>query len=74
MDRESSWVAAMLAGLLIDMALLSPARPEGQLPTLADTERPPATICRVPLVGPVIGWIQRQITLVTWQLEAVPME
>ena len=73
MSREAGWVATMLAVLLIIMALLSP-RAEGQLPTLEEMERPPTTVCRVPLIGPIIGRVQRLVTTATWQLEAIPIE
>jgi hypothetical protein len=73
MSKEASWIATMLAVLLIVMALLSP-RAEGRLPTLEEVEKPPATIIRAPLVGPIIGWVQRQMIGVTWQLEAIPTE
>ncbi|MDY7076551.1 MAG: hypothetical protein SXV54_06455 [Chloroflexota bacterium] len=73
MSKEAGWIATMLAVLLIVVALLSP-RTEGQLPTLQELERPPATICWVPLVGPIIGRMQRLVTTATWQLEAIPIE
>ena len=73
MSKEAGWIATMLAVLLIVMSLLSP-RAEGQLPTLNEMERPSATICRVPLVGPIIERVQRLVTTATWQLEAIPIE
>lgn len=73
MSKEAGWIATMLAVLLIVMALLSPPT-AGQLPTLEEMEKPPATIIRVPLVGPLIGRIQRQMIEATWQLEAIPIE
>jgi hypothetical protein len=73
MSKEASWIAAMLTVLLIVMALLSP-QTEGRLPTLEAMEKPPATIIRAPLVGPIIGRIQHQMIGVTWQLEAIPIE
>jgi len=72
MSKEAGWIATMLAVLLIVMALLSP-QTEGRLPTLEEMEKP-TTIVRVPLVGPIIGWMQRQMIGVTWQLEAIPIE
>ena len=74
---ETTWIAIMLAGLIALMAFLSPARPEGQLPTLEEMERPTieTTIYHhVPLVGPVIERIERRIVAVTWQLEAIEYE
>jgi hypothetical protein len=73
MSKEASWIATMLTVLLIIMALLSP-QAEGRLPTLEEMEKPPAKIIRVPLIGPLIGRIQRQMIGVTWQLEAIPIE
>jgi hypothetical protein len=74
MNREADWVAAMLAGLLILLALLAPARAEGQLPTLGETASPSAIVYRVPLVGPLIGQVQRLMFAAAWRLEAIPME
>jgi hypothetical protein len=73
MGKEAGWVAAMVAVLLIVLALLAP-HAERQLPTLQELERPPAVICRVPLVGPIVGRVQRLATAATWQLEAIPIE
>ena len=73
MGKEAGWVAAMLAVLLIVLALLAP-HAERQLPTLQELDRPPAAICRVPLVGPIVGRVQRLATAATWQLEAIPIE
>jgi hypothetical protein len=74
MSKEASWIAAVLAGLLLLMALLAPAQDRGALPVLAEVERPIPVISHVPLVGPIIGRVQRQMILVTWQLEAIPIE
>lgn len=74
MHKEASWIAAVLAGLLLLMALLAPAQDRGDLPMLAEVERPIPVISHVPLVGPIIGRVQRQMILVTWQLEAIPIE
>ena len=73
MSKEAGWVAAMLATLLIVLALLAP-HADGQLPTLQELERPPAAVWRVPLVGPIVGRVQRLATTATWQLEAIPVE
>ena len=73
MSKEAGWVAAMVAVLLIVLALLTP-RTDGQLPTVQELERPPAAVCRVPLVGPIVGRIQRLATTATWQLETIPIE
>ena len=73
MGKEAGWVAAMVAVLLIVLALLTP-HPDGQLPTVQELERPPAVICRVPLIGPIVGRVQRLATAATWQLEAIPIE
>ena len=73
MSKEAGWIATMLAVLLIVVALLSP-RAAGRLPTLEEVERPPATICNVPLIGPLFGQVQRLVTRATWQLETVPIE
>jgi hypothetical protein len=51
--------------LLLLMALLSPARAGGRLPALEDTERPSAVIHHVPLVGPIMGHVQRQMMMAT---------
>jgi hypothetical protein len=74
MSKEASWIAAVLAGLLLLMAFLTPARDRGDLPALTEVERPIPVISHVPLVGPIIGRVQRQMILVTWQLEAIPIE
>ena len=73
MGNEAGWIATMLTVLLVVIALLSP-RAEGQLPTLNGMEGPPAAMHRVPLIGPIVGRVQRLVTTVTWQLEAIPME
>ena len=73
MSRETTWVAVMLVLVLVLMALLSPAQAKGQLPTLEEMERP-AVECHVPLVCPAIRQMQRLVTTITWQLEAIPME
>jgi hypothetical protein len=73
MGKEAGWVSAMLAVLLIVLALLAP-HADGQLPTLQELERPPAVICKVPLVGPIVGRVQRLAAAATWQLEAIPIE
>jgi hypothetical protein len=31
-------------------------------------------VSHVPLVGPIIGRVQRQMILVTWRLESIPIE
>ena len=74
MSKESGWIAAVLAGLLLLMAFLAPARDRGDLPELAEVERPVPVISHVPLVGPIIGRVQRQMILVSWQLESIPIE
>ena len=61
-----------IVGLIV-VALLSP-RAAGRLPTLKEVERPPATICNVPLIGPIFGQVQRLVTRATWQLETIPIE
>ena len=73
MSKEAGWIATMLAVLLIVMALLSP-QVDGQLPTLEKMERPPATICRIPMIGPIIGQVRRLVAVVTWELETIPIE
>jgi hypothetical protein len=73
MSKEAGWVAAMLAVLLIVLALSAP-HADGQLPTVQELERPPAAVCRVPLVGPIVARIQRLATTATWQLETIPIE
>ena len=73
MSKEAGRVAGMVAVLLIVLALLAP-HPDGQLPTIQELERPPAAVCKVPLVGPIVGRIQRLATTVTWQLETIPIE
>ena len=73
MGKEAGWIATMLTVLLVVIALLSP-RAEGQLPTLNRMERPPTAMYRVPLIGPIVGRVQRLVATVTWQLEAIPME
>jgi hypothetical protein len=73
MSKEAGWVAAMLAVLLIVLALLTP-HADGQLPTMQELERPLAAICRVPLVGPIVGRVQQLATMVSWHLEAIPIE
>lgn len=73
MSKEAGWVAAMIAVLLIVLSLSAPHADE-HLPTLQELERPPAAICRVLLVGPILGRIQRLATTATWQLEAIPIE
>jgi hypothetical protein len=73
MSKEAGWVAAMVAVLLIVLALLAP-HPDGQLPTVQELERPPAAVCNVPLVGPILGRVQRLATTATWQLETIPIE
>jgi hypothetical protein len=74
MSREAGWVATMLAGLLLLMALLAPARVRGQLPSLEEAERPAPVVYHLPLVGPIIGRVQRMMIAATWQLEAIPTE
>lgn len=74
MSKEASWIAAVLTGLLLLMALLAPPQDRGDLPVLAEVERPIPVVSHVPLVGPIIGRVQRQMILVTWQLEAIPIE
>jgi hypothetical protein len=74
MSKESGWIAAMLTGLLILMAFLAPVHDRGDLPILAEVERPIPVVSHVPLVGPIIGRVQRQIILVTWQLDSIPIE
>ena len=73
MSKEAGWVAAMIAVLLIVLALSAP-HPDGRLPTVQELERPPAAVCNVPLVGPILGRIQRLATTATWQLETIPIE
>jgi hypothetical protein len=74
MSKESGWIAAVLAGLLLLMAFLAPMRDRGDLPVLSEVERPIPVVSHVPLVGPIIGRMQRQMILVTWQLETIPIE
>jgi hypothetical protein len=74
MSKEASWIAAVLAGLLLLMAFLAPARDRGDLPVLGEIERPIPVISHVPLVGPIIGRVQRQLILVTWRLDSIPIE
>ena len=74
MSKEASWIAAVLAGLLLLMALLAPAHDRGDLPVLAEVERPIPVVSHVPVVGPIIGRVQRQMILVTWRLERIPIE
>ena len=73
MGKEAGWIATMLTVLLVVIALLSP-HAEGRPPTLNRMEGPPTTMYRVPLIGPIVGRVQRLVTTVTWQLEAIPME
>jgi hypothetical protein len=72
MNKEASWVAAMLAVLLVLLALFPPVRAEGQLPELR--ERPAEADCRVPLICPIVGQVQRLMSRAAWQLETIPME
>jgi hypothetical protein len=72
MNKEASWVAAMLAVLLVLLALFPPVRAEGQLPELG--EQPVEVDCRVPLICPVVGQMQRLMSRAAWQLETIPME
>jgi hypothetical protein len=72
--RESGWIAAVLAGLLLLMTLLAPAQDRGALPVLAEMERPIPVVSHVPLVGPIIGRVQRQLILITWRLDSIPIE
>jgi hypothetical protein len=72
MNKEASWIAAMLAVLLILLALFPPVRAEGQLPELG--ERPAEVDCRVPLICPIFGQVQRLMSRAAWQLETIPME
>ena len=74
MSKEAGWIAAVLAGLLLLMALLAPAQNKGDLPALGEMERPMPMVSHVPLVGPIIGRVQRQMILVTWRLESIPIE
>jgi hypothetical protein len=74
MHKEASWIAAVLAGLLLLMTFLAPAHDRGDLPVLAEVERPIPVVSHVPVVGPIIGRVQRQMILVTWQLETIPIE
>jgi hypothetical protein len=76
MSKEASWVAAVLAGLLLLMALFAPAQGRGDLPTLDDAESPreDSVIGHVPLVGPILEYVQRQLVLATWRLENAPIE
>ena len=74
MSKEASWIAAVLAGLLLLMALLTPAQDRGDLPALAEVEKPIPVVSHVPLVGPIIGRVQRQMILVAWRLDSIPIE
>jgi hypothetical protein len=74
MYKEASWIAVVLAGLLLLMAFLAPAQDRGALPVLDEVERPIPVVGHVPLVGPIIGRVQRQLVLVTWRLDSIPIE
>jgi hypothetical protein len=74
MTKEASWVAVMLAALLILMALMSPPG-SGQGPPMLETvDRPQVTLRRVPLVGSILSQVERRVTILTWQLERIPTE
>ena len=74
MSKEASWIATVLAGLLLLMVFLAPPRDRGDLPILAEVERPIPVVSHVPLVGPIIGHVQQQMILVTWRLDSIPIE
>ncbi len=74
MAKEASWVAAMLAALVILMAVVSPPGTRQSLPMLKALDRPPASIVRAPLIGSILGHMQRQVVVLTWELERIPAE
>lgn len=69
MNTEASWIAVMVAGVVVLLAILSPGRTRGQLPRLEAIERPPM-VYRVPL----LGTIARRANALTWRLESIPVE
>lgn len=69
MNTEASWVAVMVAGIVILMAVLSPPGQRGKLPRLETIDRPAAAY-RVPLFGS----IARRMNALTWRLESIPVE
>jgi hypothetical protein len=74
MNREAGWIAVILAGLLLLLAMMSPRQPAGGLPTLEAIEERPAQTCQVPVVGSVVCGVHRMFSTVTWQLEMIPVE
>jgi hypothetical protein len=74
MNKEASWIAVMLAVLLVLMALLSPPGAREDLPLLETLDRPAARACRAPLMGALLGQMQRWVMVLTWQLESFPAE
>lgn len=74
MGKESTWFGVLISALLVVMALMG-RRPDGGLPELADLEEPEATtsMCGVPLVGPVLCWVQHQFALTSYELDDIEL-